>query len=109
MGEWPERDWIVVSPDLGERFAIGMNLSKVDAHCPIDGTQLVAVNEYDFHHYSCRACRATYSDRNPSQEELRKQAQHYLAELQTEKAEKEQRVSRLEKILQAARKNGLVT
>jgi len=100
-------DYLVESPDLNQRFLIGSNTPKVDAFCPIDRTQLVWFNEYDFSNYSCMACKATYSDRNPSKEELKAQASAYVKELKQRAEQKKQELSEIEKILKVAEKNNI--
>ena len=51
--------------DIAEQGRLNLNGKNprdiIDTKCPIDGTRLVAQTGYDFHHYKCVGCGATYS------------------------------------------------
>lgn len=98
-------DYLVESPDLNQRFLIGSNTPKVNAFCPIDRTQLVWFNEYDFSHYSCMACHGTYHDKSP--EALKQSAENYVHELKQRAEKQRKELSELEKILKVAEKNNI--
>lgn len=96
---------VVESPALHESFGIGDNTPPVDAYCPIDGTQLVSVIEYDFSNYTCVACKATYAwgDKNP--DSLRRQATKYAHEIKWQAEKQREELAKLERIIQAAQQN----
>ncbi len=102
------KDPFVESPILQERYTIGTNRSKVDAHCPIDGTQLISIMEYDFSAYSCLACQTFYQWGNKDPASLQEQAREHLKRLKERARNKRNELERLEVILQAGKLNGLL-
>ena len=80
--------------------------SKVPGYCPIDGTQLVSSPGYDFSHYKCVGCGATYSDYRNAYT-LRREAKEFLKEKKQELEDARPRVARLEAILALANEKGL--
>jgi len=99
---------IVESPTLNERFFVGNSTSIVDAYCPIDRTQLVSVIEYDFSNYSCVACGATYEYGDRNLDSLREQATKYVNEIKRRAEDQGKELAKLERIIQAAQKNGVL-
>jgi len=78
----------------------------VDAYCPIDGTQLSRVVEYDFSGYECNNCNHLYGSKHP--ESLKDEAKRYfISQLTREKATLVAKVNELERILANAREHKL--
>jgi hypothetical protein len=99
----------ITSP-LGIQYTLGPSEHAADAYCPIDGTQLVVKNYGDAHHgadwqHVCIACKTAYGHDTDSGS-LAEIARAKLAEIQLELARKKALVTRLERIVQAAEKNG---
>jgi dissimilatory sulfite reductase (desulfoviridin) alpha/beta subunit len=99
---------IVHSPTFNKEYLIGDNTSKVDAYCPIDGTQLVSMQEYDFSEYACIACGAGYTWGNHDVSSLQKQALEYATEIQRTVERKSKEIVKLEQIVLAAKQNKIL-
>src|SRR3989344_8547026 len=97
----------VESPTFKKTFVVGDNTPKVDAHCPIDGTQLVSVTQPDFSNYRCAACGAEYKWGDKDPDSLREQAVRYATEVRRRAGDKRDELAKLEAILQAAEQNGI--
>ncbi len=100
----------ITSPDLGGKYFIADNRVLVeDTTCPIDGTNVIWTIEYDFSNYSCPACGTIYSSKDP--ENMVERARQCMTTLQRDIVEGNVTLSRLpklEKILEAARKNNII-
>ena len=106
----PER---VHSPELNRYFGVADNQTLTDARCPIDGTNLLTVSEYDFSHYSCPACSTHYSwgvtDPALLQEEARGCVQDRVHDAERLEEQRQQLGGSigLDKFLELARQKGL--
>ena len=101
-------DDLIAKPENLTRDLIGTNTPKVDAYCPIDGTQLVSVIEYDFSNYSCDTCGARYTWGDKSQDSLRKQARGYAGEVNERVKKMGKELANLETIVKAAKESGVL-
>src|SRR3989338_5517326 len=97
----------VESPVFAQRYLVADNHRIVDACCPIDGTQLVAIREYDFSAYRCQACDAWFRYGDNDSASLRAQAEHYVAHKRAERDGHIDQISKIERILDAATKSGI--
>jgi hypothetical protein len=100
----------ITSPDLGGKYLIADNRVLIeDTTCPIDGTNIIWVVEYDFSHYRCPACETIYQNKDPKN--MQERAKKCMTELQGNIDNGNvtlSRLPRLERILEVARKNGVV-
>ncbi len=98
---------LVHSPTLMEDFPIGDNTPLVDLYCPIDRTQLVLNSGYDYYHFSCFACNASYNTKSTDPDSLRQQAARYVGEIKRDAKRHREKLNRLERIINAAKQNGI--
>ncbi len=85
---------------------IGTNEQKVEAYCPIDGTQLVSIREYDFSVYACKVCSINYPHGEKDPASLKTYARERLREMKAELDRKASELQGLEEILKAG--NGVL-
>ena len=101
--------------DIAEQGRLNLNGHNprdiINTKCPIDGTRLVAQTGYDFHHYKCVGCGATYSygasySWQPKTV-LDEEARRYLIDVKIRLSEIDDKKAKLEAILALANEKGL--
>ncbi len=105
--------WItnIQTPAWGETHCVATNEAVVDATCPIDGTPLISVVEYDFSNYTCSGCDARYKWGDKAPDSLRAQAKLYATRIAKDLADGDLPVKdtpRIQRIVDTARERGLL-
>ena len=101
------------SIELDRYFGVADNQTLTDARCPIDGTNLLSVVEYDFSNYSCPACGTNYSwgvtDPARLQEEAQQRVRDRVHDAERLEEQQQQLGGRigLDKLLELAKQKGL--
>ena len=98
----------IESRDLGKKYFVADNRDVTDVICPIDRTPLVNINGYDFSTYKCFACDASYGYM-PNEEKLKNIARNYVLSQAKQLTGLKNEIAKLEKIIGAAIKNGLIS
>ena len=100
---------IIRSPTFNKNYTVADNQSVLEDLCPIDQTPLVHNSGYDFSYNKCLACRAQYSDRERGNlEYYKKSAVAYLSNLEINRLLLMEKLSGIEKIIQAAKENKVI-
>lgn len=99
---------IIQSSRIHGKFLMSGNMPKVNAYCPIDGTQLAPVIRPDLSNYFCATCGAKYEWGDEDPDSLRGQAVRYVVDIKRRVEDKSKELAKLEKIIEAAQANGIL-